>query len=118
MKAGQKVTIYEDPVTQQNPEGEAVLVEKVDTDNSGVWETGVLEWWKVWFPGEDTLYERKVFVRRPTGITQALMQLRGITEEQAGELFEDMVAAVQDGTRPDVVLELVGLDEKWLEALL
>ncbi len=55
MKVHEKVTIYEDPITEQKPEGKAILLHKVMelADN--------LERWKVCFEGEDgTVYERTI----------------------------------------------------------
>ncbi len=45
---GQKLTIYQDPVTKQMPEGEATLVEFVSKDDYPPYR----EDWKVLFDGE------------------------------------------------------------------
>ena len=50
LKKGQRVQIYHDPITQKDPEGEAVLV-KFDSDFR------LAEQWAVRFPGEtETVY--------------------------------------------------------------
>ncbi len=49
------VTIYQDPITETMPEGEAVLLHKLSDLGDG------LERWKVCFKGEDGgVYERIV----------------------------------------------------------
>lgn len=53
LKVHQKVTIYQDPITQKVPEGEAVLLHKVRNLSDGQ------ELWKVCFKGDDgEVYER------------------------------------------------------------
>ena len=55
MKVHDTVTIYEDPITQQKPEGKAILLHKVFDCPDG------LERWKVCFSGEDgAVYERTI----------------------------------------------------------
>ena len=54
MKVGQIVTIYEDPITETRPEGEAELVTLEDTYNDG------LESWLVKFLDEPELRSRLV----------------------------------------------------------
>jgi hypothetical protein len=50
-----KVMIYEDPITQQKPEGKALLLHKIQDLPDG------LERWKVCFAGEDgAVYERTI----------------------------------------------------------
>jgi hypothetical protein len=50
MKRGDRVMIYEDPITKQHPEGPAVLIKKLNR-----------EYWKVALINEpDRTYERKV----------------------------------------------------------
>lgn len=51
MKKGDIVTIYEDPITEKIPEGKAVLLRPVNSDED-------LEWWEVRFKGEDDTYYR------------------------------------------------------------
>ena len=53
MKAGDEVTIYEDPITQRQPEGNATLVELVSRLADG-------EIWEVRFKGEDDTYQRLI----------------------------------------------------------
>ncbi len=58
MKVHEIVTIYEDPITQQKPEGKACLLHKVLNLSDG------LERWKVCFEGEDgAIYERTIKVK-------------------------------------------------------
>ena len=55
MKTHDIVMIYEDPITQQKPEGKACLLHKIADFPDG------LEHWKVCFQGEDGgVYERTV----------------------------------------------------------
>jgi len=55
MKVHELVTIYEDPITQQKPEGKAILLHKISDFPDG------LERWKVCFEGEDgRVYERTI----------------------------------------------------------
>ena len=53
MNKGDKVTIYKDPYTEQEAEGEATLLEKIDTDD-------LFEQWLIRFDGDD---ERSVVQR-------------------------------------------------------
>ena len=55
MDKGDIVTIYEDPITCQKPEGDAILVTKID-------ENANSETWKVHFRGDEigTNYERTI----------------------------------------------------------
>ncbi|KKN87470.1 hypothetical protein LCGC14_0259250 [marine sediment metagenome] len=54
MKPGDTVTIYEDPMTQRVPEGEAKLIKKISTSMGG-------ERWIVRFDDGD--YERFIFLQ-------------------------------------------------------
>ena len=55
MKIHQKVTIFTDPITQQKPEGKAVLLHKIGDLADG------LERWTVCFEEEDDqVYERTI----------------------------------------------------------
>ena len=55
MKVHDIVMVYEDPITQQKPEGKACLLHKIDDMGDG------LERWKVCFEGEDgAVYERTI----------------------------------------------------------
>ena len=56
MKRGQQVIIYEDPVTEQKPEGIAILVKQLPYTMPGY------ERWTVRFPDEPTsgTYERTI----------------------------------------------------------
>jgi len=56
MKTRDTVMIYEDPITQQKPEGIATLIKKIDDLGDG------LERWNVRFVGEIDVYERTVVV--------------------------------------------------------
>lgn len=50
MKKGDRVMIYEDPITRQHPEGPAILIKKIEGD-----------YWKVSFINEPgKTYERTV----------------------------------------------------------
>jgi hypothetical protein len=52
------VMIYEDPITEQKPEGKACLLHKIDDLPHG------LERWKICFEGEDGgVYERNIKAR-------------------------------------------------------
>jgi hypothetical protein len=52
------VMIYEDPITQQKPEGKACLLHKMESLPDGI------ERWKVCFEGDDGgVYERNIKVR-------------------------------------------------------
>ncbi len=54
------VTIYQDPITQQKPEGRACLLHKVSDEPDG------LECWKVCFISEDGgVYERLIRTDSP-----------------------------------------------------
>lgn len=59
MKKGDHVTIFEDPITRELPEGEAVLVRKV-----GEMEDVAVDWhfedWQVRFP--DGTFRRRIRV--------------------------------------------------------
>lgn len=71
MKKGDVVTIYEYPVTQEKPEGQAVLLRKVSDGvlyQLGDSEDLYLELWKVRFLGWREEYgpvERSILVARP-----------------------------------------------------
>ena len=55
MKVHETVIIYKDPITEQDPEGKAVLLHKIGNIGDG------LERWKVCFEGEDgEVYERTI----------------------------------------------------------
>ena len=55
MKAHDKVTIYHDPITEDNPEGEAYLLKLIRLEPDG------LERWKVCFEGDDgAVYDRLI----------------------------------------------------------
>jgi len=57
MEVHETVTIYKDPITQQEPEGKAVLLHR-----EKVWTDG-LEQWSVCFEGEDgAVYSRIIKV--------------------------------------------------------
>ena len=55
MKRGDKVMIYQDPLTQENPEGEAILVRCVESG-------APVERWRVAFGNDDPIVERKILV--------------------------------------------------------
>lgn len=56
MKKGDLVQIYQDPKTQQKPEGEAKLVKRVPCYDEG------LERWEVRFPGDGGAVTRVIKV--------------------------------------------------------
>ncbi len=59
MKRGQKVTIYQDPITRQRPEGKAKLIGRVS--EIGVYEGHPVVRWQVEFADEPGVsYERTV----------------------------------------------------------
>lgn len=69
MAPGDVVTIYEDPHTQRIPEGQVLLVERLDRGEAGVFhddEDGrayTVERWLVRFmddEGDDSTYERAI----------------------------------------------------------
>jgi len=63
MKKGDKVTIYEDPITKERLEGEAILVKLIDED-CGRWEEGTMQRWKVRFLNEImNEFERSILVK-------------------------------------------------------
>jgi len=51
MIKGDEIIIYEDPITKQKPEGEAVLIKKLGT--CGFWEGKELQRWEVRFIAGD-----------------------------------------------------------------
>lgn len=60
LKQGDKVMVYQDPITQQNPEGEAVLLQKeIDDLADG------LEYWQVSFEGDEGVYARVINTVKP-----------------------------------------------------
>lgn len=48
MKKGDKVMVYQDPLTEQREEGEAKLLKEI-TDSIGIWEGRNLSLWEVRF---------------------------------------------------------------------
>ena len=59
MKKGDKVKVYYDPLTEQEFEGDAKLVEEVERwENS--WEGRTLTRWKIKFRGETKTYVRNI----------------------------------------------------------
>jgi len=46
MKAGDIVTIYADPLTEERPIDEAKLL-KLEIENMGIWEGRTLQYWEV-----------------------------------------------------------------------
>ena len=50
-KIGQKVMIYEDPLTEKKPEGEAILMRHNDTVHYGIHAFQAVEEWMVCFVG-------------------------------------------------------------------
>jgi len=62
MKAGDRVTIYRDPLTRQEPEGEATLIRLVDHCR-GFHEGDRLESWRVQLDGGRRCVERVILVQ-------------------------------------------------------
>jgi hypothetical protein len=54
MKKGDIVTIYEDPITQEKPEGEAQLIVKENVSDE-------LQYWKVKFLDDGFVCERWIY---------------------------------------------------------
>jgi hypothetical protein len=54
MKKGDTVTVYEDPITQNKPEGRAILVNQIKVER---WSDAQLERWDVRFEGEQETHE-------------------------------------------------------------
>jgi hypothetical protein len=54
MKAGDTVTVYEDPITELRPEGDVRLL-KLQTASMGNFEGRVLQYWSVEFLDGDSL---------------------------------------------------------------
>lgn len=59
LEKGDRVTIYEDPVTCEKPEGIAVLVRQLNSDDGDG-----LERWEVIFDDEHEAYARTINVRK------------------------------------------------------
>ena len=59
LRPGDKVTVYIDPKTEQNPEGEAVLVKLLMVDLQG---EPMLDYWQVRFLDDDSTANR--FIKR------------------------------------------------------
>lgn len=57
MKAGDKVMIYQKPLTEEDEEGMATLVERTDK-GAGEWNGRDVERWLVSFDGDE--YERQI----------------------------------------------------------
>lgn len=55
LKAGDKVTIYKDPISQEKPEGKATLVERESIGMDGE------EQWLVRFHGDSDLVSRCIY---------------------------------------------------------
>ena len=62
MKAGDIVSVYEDPITQTRLEGRAVLVNKVRDEMENIGGHYRIERWDVRFEGEDETYEREILL--------------------------------------------------------
>jgi len=60
MKKGEVVTIHEDPITEEKPEGEAKLLKKIDEDHHAVRPR--CEFWQVKFLDEK--YKRLRFIKK------------------------------------------------------
>ncbi len=61
LAVGDKVMVYQDPLTEQMPEGVATLVKRVSRDSSPVnWGKEVIERWMVKFEGETRKVERRI----------------------------------------------------------
>ena len=59
LKRGDKVTIYQDPITELRPEGTARLIRKLGHDDGGSF---TLERWIVRFEGDGYDFERSIRV--------------------------------------------------------
>ena len=60
MNKGQKVKIYQKPITKENLEGEAILIEKCLSN-----EINNTEIWQVKFPGEnETTVIRTILIKK------------------------------------------------------
>lgn len=90
MQPGDIVTIYQDPVTQCNPEGQAKLVRLLMSDNGDG-----MSRWVVRFQGDDQCYTRLVY-RQPQF---SELELRAICEEEV-EVADDF-----DGYSPRLLVE-------------
>ncbi len=78
MRAGQAVTIYEDPLTEMAPEGKAKLVRLVDS-------FGYLEGWMVEFAEEPgTTYFRSVRAIKGKNASRKPRQLAGKKSPKRG----------------------------------
>lgn len=62
LRPGDRVEVYQYPLTDENPEGAATLVRPIGDDPV----TGV-EFWAVKFPGDDGEYDRWVHPRHRKG---------------------------------------------------
>lgn len=60
MKPGQKVTIYQDPLTRLTPEGDAILVKSHGA--KGKYEGMDIELWEVEFITDKALCPRRILV--------------------------------------------------------
>jgi hypothetical protein len=56
MKPGDKVMIYQRPITQEDPEGKAKLIEQIGEDVGDG-----LTMWLVKFPDEESTYVRTIY---------------------------------------------------------
>ena len=59
MKQGDRVTIYQDPLTQESPEGEATLV-YIEDANAGIYDGYLVQRWAVQFKGERDWVSRQI----------------------------------------------------------
>ena len=81
MKQGDKVMVYQDPITQKKPEGVARLV-YVEDENEGVYDGRLVQRWFVKFVGERQGYSRTILTDITQGKEKAEMPL---TKEQNRE---------------------------------
>jgi len=58
MNKGDVVSIFEDPVTEQKPEGKAMLVRKTRTPDVELGDGSHLEFWVVAFPHGEEAYRK------------------------------------------------------------
>lgn len=83
MKRGDTVTIYEDPITREKPEGQAVLLKRIDSADSD------MERWRVQFKGDlEMVVERDILhisLKRTPPTTEVEMKRKN-RFRKAGEL--------------------------------